>query len=202
MKKRLFLALSLAVGLGLSACDKFGGNANAPAFKGIDLTGADYARTLSLTDQDGRVRSLADFKGKVVVVFFGYTQCPDVCPTTLAELAEVKRSLGADGDKLQGVFVSIDPERDTPELLKAYVSSFDKSFVALRGSDEQTKAAAKEFKVYYAKVPGKAEGSYTMDHTAASFIFDPQGRVRIFTRYGSGAQALADDVKLLLAEKS
>ena len=205
MKKRLFLTLSLAVsltvGLGLAGCDKFGSGANAPAFKGVDLTGADYARTLSLTDQNGHTRTLADFKGKVVVVFFGYTQCPDVCPTTMAELAEVKRSLGADGDKLQGVFVTIDPERDTPELLKAYVGSFDKSFVALRGSDEQTKAAAKEFKVYYAKVPGKTDGSYTMDHTAASFIFDTQGRVRIFTRYGSGAQALADDVKTLLAEK-
>ena len=202
MKKRLFLALSLALSLGLTACDKFGSASNAPAFKGIDLTGADYARTLNLTDQNGQTRTLADFKGKVVVVFFGYTQCPDVCPTTMAELAEVKRSLGADGDKLQGVFVTIDPERDTPELLKAYVGSFDKSFLALRGSDEQTKAAAKEFKVYYAKVPGKTDGSYTMDHTAASFIFDTQGRVRIFTRYGSGAQAVADDVKALLSEKS
>ena len=199
MKKRLFL---LGLLLALAACDKFGSNANAPAFKGIDLTGADYARTLNLTDQDGHIRTLADFKGKVVVVFFGYTQCPDVCPTTMAELAEVKRSLGPDGDKLQGVFVTIDPERDTPALLKAYVGSFDKSFVALRGSDEQTKAAAKEFKVFYAKVPGKTEGSYTMDHTAASYVFDTQGRVRVFTRYGSGPQALADDVKLLLGEKS
>lgn len=203
IKKRLFLTLALSLGLGLTlaACDKFGGSSSAPTFKGVDLTGAEYARTLSLPDADGHMRSLADFKGKVVVVFFGYTQCPDVCPTTMAELSEVKRSLGADGDKLQGVFVSIDPERDTPELLKAYVANFDKSFVALRGSDEQTKAAAKEFKVYYAKVPGKTEGSYTMDHTAASFIFDPQGRVRVFTRYGSGAQALADDVKTLLNEK-
>ncbi|MDN3920997.1 SCO family protein [Roseateles violae] len=199
MKKRLFLlALAASLGLGLSACDKLG--ASRPAFKGVDLTGADYARTLNLTDQDGRARSLADFKGKVLVVFFGYTQCPDVCPTTMAELAEVKRSLGAEGEQVQGVFVTIDPERDTPALLKAYLGSFDKSFVALRGSEEQTKAAAKEFKVFYAKVPGKTEGTYTMDHTAASFIFDKQGRVRVFSRYGSGAQALADDVKLLLAE--
>ncbi|WP_077034215.1 SCO family protein [Pelomonas sp. KK5] len=200
MKKRTFL-LALSA-LALAGCDKFNGPGGSnTAFKGIDLTGAEYARTLSLPDAEGHMRTLADFKGKVVVVFFGYTQCPDVCPTTLAELAEVKRSLGPDGDKLQGVFVTIDPARDTPELLRTYVSSFDKSFVALRGSDEQTKAAAKEFKVYYAKVAGKDEGTYTMDHTAASFIFDPQGRVRIFTRYGSGAQALADDVKALLAEK-
>jgi protein SCO1/2 len=198
IKRRLLLGLAFAA-LALAGCDKFG--SDAPAFKGIDLTGADYAHTLNLTDQDGRARSLAEFKGKVVVVFFGYTQCPDVCPTTLAELAEVRRSLGADGERVQGVFVTVDPERDTAPLLKAYVGSFDPGFVALRGSEEQTRAVAKEFKVYYAKVPGKTEGSYTMDHTAASFIFDPQGRVRVFSRYGAGAQALADDIKLLLAGK-
>ena len=196
MKKRFFLSMLAAVCV--AACSP----STPPAFKGVDLTGAEYARKLSLSDQDGHTRTLGDFKGKVVVLFFGYTQCPDVCPTTMAELAEVKRSLGADGDKLQGVFVTIDPERDTAALLKAYLASFDPSFVALRGSDEQTKATAKEFKVFYAKVPGKAEGSYTMDHTAASFIFDTQGRVRVFTRYGSGAQAMADDIKVLLAEKS
>ena len=196
MKKRFFLSMLAAVCV--VACSP----STPPAFKGVDLTGAEYARKLSLSDQDGHTRTLGDFKGKVVVLFFGYTQCPDVCPTTMAELAEVKRSLGADGDKLQGVFITIDPERDTAALLKAYLASFDPSFVALRGSDEQTKATAKEFKVFYAKVPGKAEGSYTMDHTAASFIFDTQGRVRVFTRYGSGAQAMADDIKVLLAEKS
>ena len=197
MQKRLFL--SLALSLALAGCDQF--SASKPAFKGVDLSGADYARTLNLSDQDGRSRSLAEFKGKVVVLFFGYTQCPDVCPTTMAELAEVKRSLGADGDKVQGIFVTVDPERDTAPLLKAYLASFDPNFVGLRGSEEQTKAAAKEFKVYYAKVPGKTDSSYTMDHTAASFIFDTQGRVRVFARYGSGAQALADDIKLLLKEQ-
>lgn len=205
MQKRLILKVvgGLVLGLTLSACDLLGmGGAAKPSFKGVDLTGAEYAKGLNLTDQEGRSRTLAEFKGKVVVVFFGYTQCPDVCPTTLAELAEVKRSLGADGDRLQGIFVTVDPERDTAPMLKAYLASFDPSFVALRGSAEQTKAAAKEFKVYFAKVPGKTPESYTMDHTAASFIFDTQGRVRVFTRYGSGAQGLADDIKLLLAEKS
>ena len=198
---KFLLASSLV--LGLSACDKLGMSAaDKPAFKGVDLTGAEYARSLSLSDQDGRARSLAEFKGKVVVVFFGYTQCPDVCPTTLAELAEVKRSLGADGERVQGIFVTVDPARDTALLLKAYLNSFDPSFVALRGSEEQTKAMAKEFKIFYAKVPGKTPESYTMDHTAASFIYDTQGRVRVFSRYGSGAQALADDIKILLAEKS
>ncbi len=196
--RRLLLTGLLAFALALSGCQP---EAAKPQFKGIDLTGAEYARDLQLSDQDGKPRTLGDFKGKVLVVFFGFTQCPDVCPTTLAELAEVKRSLGADGERVQGIFVTVDPERDTPELLKAYLANFDAGFVALRGTAEQTQAAAKEFKVYYAKVPGKTEGSYTMDHTAASFIFDTQGRVRVFSRYGSGAQALADDLKLLLAEK-
>ena len=144
--------------------------------------------------------SLADFKGKVLVVFFGYTQCPDVCPTTMAEVAEVKRSLGADGDKVQGIFVTVDPERDTAELLKAYLGSFDPSFIGLRGSEEQTKAAVKEFRAFYAKSPGKTPETYMVDHTAASFLFDPEGRVRVYMRYGAGAEPLAHDVKLLLAE--
>ncbi len=190
----------LGAGLALLAgCDK-GSSPAALQFKGIDITGADYARELSLPDASGAPRTLADFKGKVTVVFFGYTQCPDVCPTTLAELAQVKQMLGADGARVQGIFVSIDPERDTPEVLKAYVGSFGPDFVALRGTPEETKAAAKQFKVFFAKVPGKTEGSYTMDHTAGSYVFDTQGRVRLFTRYGTGAEALASDLKLLLRQ--
>jgi protein SCO1/2 len=205
-------AVSLAVclpltALGLSACDRPGapsGSSAAPppatAFKGIDITGADYAQELSLPDAEGQRRSLADFKGKVVVVFFGYTQCPDVCPTTMSELAEVKRRLGPDGDKLQGIFVTVDPQRDTPELLSAYVKNFDPGFVALRGSPEETEAAAKHFKVFFAKVPGRTETSYTIDHTAGAYMFDMQGRVRIFTRYGTGIEALVDDIKQLMAQ--
>ena len=184
----------------LAGCDKPGSGGAAPAsFKGVDITGAEYARTLSLQDPDGKTRTLADFKGKVTVVFFGYTQCPDVCPTTMAELAQVKKSLGKDGERVQGVFVTVDPARDTPELLKAYMASFDPGFVALRGSADETAATAKEFKVFYAKVPGKTEGSYTMDHTAGSYVFDAAGKVRLFVRYGSGADALAADLKTLLA---
>lgn len=194
--RRIVLAALSA--LALAGCQK--SESTKPGFKGIDLTGAEYARQLNLTDQDGRARSLADFKGKVVVVFFGYTQCPDVCPTTMAEVAEVKRSLGADGDKVQGVFVTVDPDRDTTQLLKAYITAFDPSFVALRGSEEQTKAAVKEFKAFYAKVPGKTPESYMVDHTAASFVFDTEGRVRVYVRYGAGAEPLAHDIKLLLAE--
>ena len=183
---------------GLSACDKFGPSSPKTAFNGVDITGAQYARTLSLPDQNGQPRTLADFKGKVVVVFFGYTQCPDVCPTTMVELAQVKKALGKDGERVQGLFVSIDPERDTPAILKAYMASFDPSFVALRGSVEQAQAAAKEFKVFFAKVPGKTEGSYTMDHTAGSYVFDPSGKVRLFVRYGAGVEALTTDIKALL----
>ncbi len=189
----------LALLLVLAGCDRFGESSAKPSFRGVDITGADYAKSLSLTDQNGRQRSLADFKGKVVVVFFGYTQCPDVCPGTMAELAQIKRALGTDGERVQGVFVSVDPERDSAEILKSYLASFDASFVALRGSPEQTKAAAKEFKVFYGKVPGKTEGSYSVDHTAGSFVFDPQGKVRLFVRYGSGPEALTADLKALLA---
>jgi len=197
--KRVMLVAALAVAV-LGGCDRLGGGAQKAPFKAVDITGAEYARELSLTDAEGKPRQLSDFKGKVTLVFFGFTQCPDVCPSTLAELAAVKRELGKDGDRLQGVFVSVDPQRDTPEILKAYMASFDPSFVALRGTPEQTQAAARNFKVFYAQVPGKTEGSYTVDHTAGTYVFDTQGRVRLFVRYGSGAEALAHDLKLLLAE--
>ncbi len=169
-----------------------------PQFKAVDITGADYSQNFSLPDQFGKTRTIADFKGKAVVVFFGFAQCPDVCPTSMAELAEVKKMLGKDGDRLQGIFITVDPERDTPEVLKAYMENFDPSFLALRGTLEQTAATAKHFKTYYKKVEGKTASSYTMDHSAGSYVFDPEGRVRLYTRYGSGAAALADDIKLLL----
>ena len=194
MHKRHFLGAAVAaVVMGLAACAQ-----DKPSFKGVDITGADYAKSWELSDQHGQVRTLKDFAGRVVIVFFGYTQCPDVCPTSMQELAQVKQLLGPDGDKLQGVFITIDPERDTAELLKAYMANFDPSFIALRPSPEQLAAVAKDFKIYYKKVDGKSATSYTMDHSAGSYTFDTQGRVRLFNRYGSGAQALADDVKLLL----
>jgi protein SCO1 len=195
-QRRLWLLGAAAL---LTGCDKLSGMGSKPSFKAVDITGADYGSKLSLPDQNGQVRTLADFKGKLTVVFFGFTQCPDVCPTTMAELAQVKKALGKDGERVQGVFITIDPERDTPELLKAYLGGFDPSFIALRGTLEQTAATAKDFKVFYAKVPGKSEGSYTMDHTAGSYIFDASGKLRLFTRYGSGAEALASDLKALLA---
>ncbi|MES3014872.1 MAG: SCO family protein [Pseudomonadota bacterium] len=194
--------LAVALCLALAGCDKLGLSTKSEPvqFRGADITGADYAKALALPDANGQPRTLGDFKGKVTVVFFGYTQCPDVCPTTMAELAQVKKSLGADGDKLQAVFITIDPERDTPEILKSYMASFDPAFVALRGTLEQTQATAKEFKVYFSKVPGKLEGSYTMDHSAGAFIFDAKGNVRLFERYGAGAEGLTADVKALIAQ--
>ncbi len=200
MQRRLTLKSLAAFGLPLPGLGFLGACSDTKAqFHSVDLTGADYAKDFQLTDFNGQTRTLADYKGKVVVLFFGFTQCPDVCPTTLTELAEAKRLLGADGDKLQGLFVSVDPERDTPDVLKEYMKAFDPSFVALYAtSPENLAAVAKDFKVYYKKVEGKTPSTYTMDHTAASYVYDTQGRLRLYTRYGSGAQALADDVRLLL----
>jgi protein SCO1/2 len=199
MKRRNLLSQSvalLAVGgmLPLAGCSD-----KAPSFVSIDITGADYARDFSLVDHNGQTRSIKDFAGKVVVVFFGFTQCPDVCPTSMSELAEVRKLLGADGQRLQGIFITVDPDRDTPEVLKAYMANFDPSFLALRpSSPEQLATLAKDFKAYYKKVDGRTPTSYTMDHSAGSYVFDPQGRIRLFTRHGMGAKALAGDLRQLL----
>lgn len=184
-----------SAGVLFSACSK-----QTVEFRGVDVTGADYAKDVALPDQNGQPRSLKDFSGKVVVVFFGYTQCPDFCPTTLAELAQVKQALGKDGERLQVLFVTVDPERDTPELLQTYMANFDPAFLALRGTPEQLTAVAKDFKVYFKKAEGKTPESYTMDHSAGSYIFDPAGRLRVYSRYGSGVEAVTADVKALLRE--
>jgi len=187
-----FLAANLVACL-LAACSP-----EALKFKSVDITDADYVKGFALADHNGVQRSLADFKGKAVVVFFGFTQCPDVCPSALADLAEVKRLLGPQGDKLQGIFVSVDPERDTPEVLKAYMANFDPGFLALRPSMDQLPEVAKAFKVFYKKVEGPTPTSYTLEHSAGSYVFDPQGRVRLYTRQAVGAQGLAEDIALLL----
>ena len=191
LRRTVLLTLAGSV---LAACAPEG----KPQFKAVDITGADYAKDFALPDTDGKLRTLKDFQGKAVVVFFGYTQCPDVCPTTMQEITEAKKLLGPDGARVQGVFITVDPERDKPELLKAYLANFGPDMVALRGNAEQTAAVAKDYKVYYKRVEGKTPGSYFMEHTAASYVYDPQGRLRLYSRYGSGAQALADDLRLLL----
>lgn len=168
-------------------------------FKNTDVTGLDYGKDFALNDHAGKPRTLADFKGKAVVVFFGYTQCPDVCPTTLSEMAAVMQQLGPLSDKVQVLFITVDPGRDTPELLSKYVPAFDPRFLGLVGDQAATEKVAKEFRVFYQKVPGKEQGSYTVDHTAGSYVFDPQGRLRLFIRHGQGAEPIAHDLKLLLS---
>ena len=201
MKKRNLLKIAAggaaALGLGalVSACTE-----NKPSFASIDVTGADYAKDFALTDHNGQARTLKDFAGKVVVIFFGFTQCPDVCPTSMAELAEIKKLLGKNGDKLQGLFITVDPERDTPVVLKAYMANFDPSFLALYSTPEKLVALAKDYKVYFKKVDGKTPTSYTMDHSAGSFVYDTKGQLRLYTRYGTGAKPLAQDIEVLLKQ--
>ena len=199
--KPLLTLLALVLVMLMAACDS-----GKPKFRNTDVTGADYAKDFRLTDHTGRSVGLADYKGKVVTVFFGFTQCPDVCPTELAAMSAIMGKLGADAARLQVLFVTVDPERDTQELLAKYVPAFHPSFIGLRGDLESTARVAKDFKVFYKKSPGKAAGSYTMDHTAGTYVFDPQGRLRLFARPAMSAESqsnaadwLLGDIKLLLA---
>jgi protein SCO1/2 len=193
--KKLLAALSMLFALAvLSACGE-----QQLKFENTDLTGLGYGKGFSLNDHTGKPVTLASYKGKVVVLFFGFTHCPDVCPTTMAEMSAVMKELGPDADKVQVLFATLDPERDTKELLAQYVPGFDPRFVGLYGTPEQTAATAKEFKVFYQKVAGKAEGSYTIDHTAGSYVFDKNGKIRLFLRHGGGPAPIVHDLKLLLA---
>ncbi|OWS69822.1 SCO family protein [Polynucleobacter campilacus] len=171
-----------------------------PEFKNIDITGSTaFGKDFSLVDPDGKARTLADFKGKVVVMFFGYTQCPDVCPTTLTEMQQVMTILGSKSDKVQVLFVTVDPQRDTAAILKQYVPAFDPRFLGLRPEDDVAlEKVAKDFKIYYKKVPGISPGSYTIDHTAGSYAFDPEGRLRLYIKHAQGPETLAHDLKELL----
>ncbi len=171
-----------------------------PEFKNIDITGGTaFGKDFSLLDPDGKVRTLADFKGKVVVMFFGYTQCPDVCPTTLTEMQQVMTLMGPQADRVQVLFVTVDPQRDTAEILKQYVPAFDKRFLGLRSADDAAlEKVTKDFKIYYRKVAGSSPGSYTMDHTAGSYAFDPSGRLRLYIKHAQGPETLAHDLKELL----
>jgi protein SCO1/2 len=193
MKKLLAI---LVLGCLLLGCNKFN---RAPQFQNTDLTGLDYAKDFALTDHNGKPRTLADFKGKVVVMFFGYTQCPDVCPTTMVEMANVIKELGPAGKDVQVLFVTIDPERDTQPLLAQYVPAFNPTFLGLYGDAAATARTAKEFKVYYAKVPGATPSTYSMDHTAGSYVFDRNGKLRLFLRHGKGPAAIVPDLRQLLS---
>lgn len=191
------MRLRTAIGGLLAAALIAGCGPSGPKFQNTDITGANFARELSLTDHTGKSRTLADFRGKVVVVFFGYVGCPDVCPTTLAELKSVVGQLGDEGRRVQVLFITVDPERDTRELLAQYVPVFNADFLGLYGDAEQTARTAKEFKVYYKKVPGSRPDNYSMDHTAGSYVFDPSGRIRLLVGH-TQAGALAADIRTLL----
>ena len=197
MNKLLSTGLLLGVLGVLAGCDT---TAKVAAFKSTDITGAEFGKEFHLTDHNGKDRGLADFKGKVVVLFFGYTHCPDVCPTTLAELALVMKQLGGDAKKVQVLFVTVDPERDTPQLLSQYMPSFDPGFLGLYGDLDATARTAKEFKVVYQKVAGSSPGNYTMDHSAGTYLFDQTGKLRLFVSYGQGATVLLHDIRILLAQ--
>ena len=186
--RRFFWLIGLLL---LSAC-------SPPTFNNVDVTGADFGRDFSLTDPSGARRTLADYRGKVVAVFFGYTQCPDVCPTTLSDMAQVKKKLGPDGDKLQVIFITVDPERDTPQVLAQYVPGFDPSFIGLYGTSDEIAKTAKEFKVFYQKTPGKTPTSYTMDHSAGTFVYDKEGHLRLFLKQGGSVDSVAADLKKLM----
>lgn len=192
---RFMTLLAVASTLILAGCDR----SQQLSFKGIDVGGASYARDFELLDPHGSKHTLSDFKGKAVLIFFGFTRCPDVCPTALSRAAEVKQMLGEDAEQLQVIFVTVDPERDTPEVLQAYTSAFDSSFLGLYSSLEGTAETAKEFKVFYKKVPTGA--SYTMDHTALSYVFDPEGKLRVVLRHEQTAEDFAADIRQVLLKR-
>ena len=200
LKTALLGTLAACALLALPACKPQTPSQQAAHFNSSDITGINYAQGFALPDSAGKLRQLGDFKGKVVVVFFGYTHCPDVCPITLAELKEAKRLLGQDGEQVQGIFITLDPKRDTPQVLAKYVPAFDPSFVALVGNAAQTAQTAQNFRVYYKANPSDTAAQYTVDHTAASFVFDKQGRPRLYVRYNQGADKLAADLKNLLIQ--
>ncbi|MEO1766990.1 SCO family protein [Thiobacter aerophilum] len=190
----LFRFLPLLLAFLLVGCGQ-----QPPAFQGTDITGADWGRDFRLTDHTGKVRTLADFRGKVVVMFFGYTHCPDVCPTTLGEMAQVMKRLGPDAQRVQVLFVTLDPARDTPTLLAQYVPAFYPTFLGLYGDEATTRKIAADFKVFYQKQAGSDPDQYTLDHGANTYVFDPQGRLRLLFGFGAGAEPMVHDIKLLLA---
>ena len=197
---RRYLCAGLLIGAGLpflSACDRVG---SSEGFRGIDLTGAAYAQGFSLTDFHGQSRILADYRGQVVMLYFGFVQCPDVCLAALARASAVMQQIGTDAGRVRLLFVTVDPERDTPELLREYMAAFDPRFVALTGNPEQIQATADTFRVHFKKVP--TGGSYTVDHTALTYLFDPAGRIRVALRHEQTVDDYVADVRRLLAEST
>ena len=194
MRRLKFFALTAWLATLLTGC----GGEVKPTFLSTDVTGVEFGRDFKLTDHTGKPRTLADFKGKVVVLFFGYTHCPDVCPATLSELAAAMKKLGKDAERVQVLFVTVDPERDTPALLAQYVPAFNPAFLGLSGDAQATENTAREFKILYQKQAGKTPDQYTVDHSAGTYVFDTAGRLRLFVSYGKGADVFARDIAELL----
>ena len=193
--RHLLVSVALASVVCLAGCGKPG---DRPAFQSTDITGANFGHDFELVDFNGKQRHLADFRGKVVVMFFGFTHCPDVCPTTLAEFNAALEQLGDAAGQVQVLFVTVDPERDTPDVLRGYVTAFNDQFLGLTGTPEQIAKVAKEYKIVYQKVPGSSPDNYSVDHSAGTYIYDEQGRLRLFASYGLGAEAIASDIAQLL----
>jgi protein SCO1/2 len=183
--------------LGVSACNQ---QASAKKFQSTDITGVEFGQDFRLTDHTGKVRTLADFRGKAVVMFFGYTHCPDVCPTTMSDLAQALNLLGKDADKVQVLFVTVDPARDTQALLASYVPAFNPGFLGLYGDEAATAKVAKDFRIFYQKHQGKNSQSYDVDHTAGTYVFDQTGKLRLFMSYGQGAEIIAHDLRALFTD--
>ena len=195
MRRRELLGLALAA-FATAGCDKL--MPSSRTFNGVDITGSDLGPDFRLTDHNGQERTLADFRGKVVALFFGFTHCPDVCPTTLSDMANAVKLLGPDGQRVQVIFVTVDPKRDTPELLKGYVPAFNPTFLALYGDAAVTAKVTKDFKIYAAERPGKTPESYTVDHSAQTLVFDTRGKLRLMLPYGTPGDKIASDLKILL----
>lgn len=195
-RRRALLGLAAAT-LALAGCDKLAPGSRTP-FNGVDITGSDLGPDFRLTDHNGKERSLADFKGKAVAMFFGYTHCPDVCPTTLSDMANALKALGPDAQRVQVLFVTVDPKRDTPELLRQYVPAFNPTFLGLHGDAAATAKVTKDFKIYAAERPGKTPESYTVDHSAQTLVFDAKGKLRLMLAYGTPGDKIASDLRILL----
>lgn len=188
--------LIVLLALGIGGCKQ---QSSAKKFQATDITGVDFGQDFKLTDHNGKAKTLADFRGKAVLMFFGYTHCPDVCPTTLSDVAQALTLLGKDANKVQVLFVTVDPVRDTQELLAKYVPAFNPEFLGLYGDEEATAKVAKDFRIFYQKHQGKSSQGYDVDHTAGTYVFDPSGKLRLFMSYGQGAEIIANDLRVLLA---
>lgn len=192
----------VALAAGLAAYAWLRPSVQTTQFNAVDVTGADWGKDFVLLDHQGKRRTLAGFRGKMVMLFFGFTHCPDVCPTALATIAQARRLLGEDADRVQGLFVTVDPKRDTPDILAQYVTAFDPKFLGLYGDQAETETVAKEFKIYYRAHKPDANGAYGVDHSGQVYVIDAQGRLRLYIRsHDAAPEVIAHDLRLLFQQE-